>query len=435
MFPFDLFEKALLDKNLSDKDKVLVSYIMKKISVSKTDEVEMYIGFLANEVMNCSDSSVKRALRSITEKGYIVKRNGRGKGNKKPVIIRLADEKSRSQVTLTLESRGQNEPKVEVTGDLLKNSNKNNTKNSHSITSPCSTSTCGENNQTNTEEKMNDTAENMTEKSDAMTDAMTSNESAKNETIEKVRLTSDELRKRNEYISSIYRKLDTSLNFLNSLRDRKMYDETFDEVYRTFQDAEAHEDWFTDGQWKKLEIFNRRFLGITEYKDRYFNGTRANADADAVTVSMEEETNLNAETDENGDSLPQCNDTPAPRRQTRKCEHVSKEQAIKWVWTTLGKYDSLEEWENAMTKRFNKTYGDWDYGKDANACRFWNIINKEASDYYWNLSEAQAKKKMEMDAAFDEFIKESGADEIINVSKQKMNDEEWHEKYGHLLKH
>lgn len=423
MFNFNLLNKALTDANLSDKEFRLLYLIVNNMSLNNTNEIEMYNGFIMDKLNMC-ERQVRRLTSSLTEKGYIIK-------------VRFGTSKKKNGNVYRLKADIDTDIKLDknVPPYKYKKERKNNTKNSHSITSPCSTSTCGENNQTNTEEKMNDTAENMTEKSDAMT----SNESAKNETIEKVRLTSDELRKRNEYISSIYRKLDTSLNFLNSLRDRKMYDETFDEVYRTFQDAEAHEDWFTDGQWKKLEIFNRRFLGITEYKDRYFNGTRANADADAVTVSMEEETNLNAETDENGDSLPQCNDTPAPRRQTRKCEHVSKEQAIKWVWTTLGKYDSLEEWENAMTKRFNKTYGDWDYGKDANACRFWNIINKEASDYYWNLSEAQAKKKMEMDAAFDEFIKEVSNDEApweeAKATKPELNYEEWHEKYGHLLKH
>lgn len=429
MFNFNLFEKALLDNNLSDKDKVLASYLMKKISQSKTGEVEMYIGFLANEVLNCSDSSVKRALRSITEKGYIVKRNGRGKGNKKPVIIRLNDEKSRSLVTPSCESRGQNEPKVEVTGDLLKNSNKkNNTKNSHSITSPISTSTCDENNednQSNTEEKMDNTNESMMEKSDAVSDAMASNESTKNETGAKVKLTSDELKKRNDYISSIYNKLDTSLNYLNSVRYHKIYCDTYDKIYNIFQDAVAHKDWFTDGQWKKLEVLDRRFIGITEYRNKYFNGTKTDTDADAETISMGEETNLNAGTEENGDSQSQCDDTPKPRRQQKTTDEIRE-----WVMKQCEKHPDYASWEKDFEKKIVKKYTS-DWANNAEAGKYYNFCTGIADKYF--------KEKVTDDDAGIDYLLKASEEEIAPWEEEskpvQMKQEDWHSKYGHLIKH
>lgn len=420
MFDFNLFEKALLDNNLSYKDKVLASYLMKKISQSKTGEVEMYIGFLANEVLNCSDSSVKRALRSITEKGYIVKRNGRGKGNKKPVIIRLNDEKSRSQVTpsyeksrsqvtLTSESRGQNQQKVEVTGDLLKNSNIiNNTKN----------------NQSNTEEKMNNTTENMMEKTNAVTDAMTSNEVTKNGTGAKVKLTKDELKQRNDYISSMYEKLDTSLNYLNSLRNQKMYCDASAEICKAFQDATAHEDWFTDGQWKKLEVFHNRYISITEYKDKYFYGQKT--DTDAETISMDEETNLNAGTEETAVANLNPLNTPNPRRQPKSPDEIRE-----WVLKQCEKYPDYVTWERSIEAKLQRQFtSNWD--SNAYAARYYNFCAGIADKYFKEKSE-------EEDDSIDYLLKTSEENETApweetgNAANRRMSDEVWRRKCNDML--
>lgn len=428
MFNFNLFEKALLDNNLSDKDKVLASFLMKRISMNKSGEVEMYVSYLA-DALNCSDSAIKRSLKKLSESGYISKRIGKRNGNNKPISIRLNDEKSRSQVTLTSESRGQNQQKVEVTGDLLKNNNKkNNTKNSHSITSPISTSTCDENNednQSNTEEKMDNTNESMMEKSDAVSDAMTSNEVTKNGTGAKVKLTSDELKKRNDYISSIYNKLDTSLNYLNSVRYHKIYCDTYDKIYNIFQDAVAHEDWFTDGQWKKLEVLDRRFIGITEYRNKYFNGTKTDTDADAETISMGEETNLNAGTEENGDSQSQCDDTPKPRRQQKTTDEIRE-----WVMKQCEKHPDYASWEKDFEKKIVKKYTS-DWANNAEAGKYYNFCTGIADKYF--------KEKVTDDDAGIDYLLKASEEEIAPWEEEskpvQINQEDWYSKYGHLIKH
>lgn len=387
MFPFDLFEKALLDKNLSDKDKVLVSFLMKKISQSKTGEVEMYIGFLANEVMNCSDSSVKRALRSITEKGYIVKRNGRGKGNKKPVIIRLADEKSRSQVTPSCKSRGQNEPKVEVTGDLLKNSNKNN--NSRQVSSQTSTGTC----EKKSEKKME------TEPNKERT--YTSKEN-------------------NAYVDKCLKRFDTMLKYLYSIKDRRIYDEYTNDILRFRESIDLTR--FTEKQRGLIEKKSEAWAKIAQGKEHFFNGQSEKNDnsCEDEFISIEPEQidcdgaePISMDEQSTADRLTYPQSSKNEKRPSPAKTDWSK--VGEWVVDSTIRFSNYELWHKELMRILNKKFGNgWEnaeYKVMSQASAIYNTCCKTALEYY------NSKKGTELTASDGDMVELAPWEESINSNK------------------
>jgi len=374
MFNFKLFENVLLDRNLSDKDKVLASFLMKRISMSKSGEVEMYVSYLA-DALNCSDSAIKRSLKKLYESGYISKRIGNRNGNNKPIAIRLNDEKSMPQVTLTSESRGQNQQKVEVTGDLLKNSILNNI-----------SMYKGKNSGNETIHVPGNGKSEVDTVSVAGTGIDSSNEVTGTSHAEK--LTKAEIEERNNYVTSTFNRLETKLDYLYSLSDKSLYPDVCNGIIATFTDANGKSNWFTEKQWGKLLSYRNRFYSLTEVKDAYFNGT-GKKDADAELTSTDEkpfteESEKNTtdnDTDNGGGVAPQ------------QYKHMTKEELEAWVSEDVKKYPDFTSWQNALESKLDRKFKGWQEGKYLYISCMYNFVTGMAAKHFNRLEiEKRAEK-------------------------------------------
>lgn len=407
MFNFNLLNKALTDANLSDKEFRLLYLIVNNMSLNNTNEIEMYNGFIMDKLDIC-ERQARRLTSSLVEKGYIIK-------------VRFGASKKKNGNVYRLKADIDTDIKLDKNVPPYKNKKKNiiNSSQSSSRTS------------TGTREKNN--SDNETEK--------------KMETELKQERTHTR-KEDNDYVTRCLEKFDTMLKYLYSITDMKIYDEYTNDILDFYNSIDQTR--FTEKQRGLIEKKCETWVKISNGKNCYFNGKSEKTDNNDESISMEPEQQTTAdntssyEDQSEADRLtyPQSSideKRPSPAKETRKCGKVYKEQSIEWLDRMLPRYENYDSFTSAMHKKFNETYGDWDYGKDKNACDLWNFSQRYASNYYSDLAAANAKKEKELDAAFDEFIKEVSNDEApweeAKATKPELNYEEWHEKYGHLLKH
>lgn len=387
MFNFKLFENVLLDRNLSDKDKVLASFLMKRISMSKSGEVEMYVSYLA-DALNCSDSAIKRSLKKLSESGYISKRIGKRNGNNKPISIRLNDEKSmpqvtlsyeksRSQVILTSESRGQNQQKVEVTGDLLKNSILNNISMYKGKDSGNETIHVPGNGKSEVD---------TVSVEGTITDDVHSDEVR--ETSPREKLTKAEIEERNNYITSTFSRLETKLNYLYSISDSRIFGDVSMSIADIFNDATGKRRWFTDKQWGKLLRYGDRYEKIVDGKQAYFNGTgKKNADAE-LTSTDEKPFNEEPEKNTTDNDTDNCGGV-APQQYKR----MTKEELEAWVSEDVKKYPDFTSWQNALEAKLDRKFKGWQEGKHLYISCMYNFVTGMAAKHFNRLEiEKRAEK-------------------------------------------
>lgn len=204
-------------------------------------------------------------------------------------------------------------------------------------------------------------------------------------TTPKVKLSKEEVDRRNKYISEVYRKIDGKLNYMATVHTYFIYAEVVRQTAELFKDAQAHEEWFTERQWGMLSGYHNRFVRLTEVKDEQFCGdTAKNADAD--TISMDEQ--LNADSAKVSSTVDKVGDGGA---EPKKCRDFTKDEVIAWVSENVNKYYSYQEWENAIIAKLNRKYTGWDAGKDINASRFYNMASKWADNHYRSLDDSIGK--------------------------------------------
>lgn len=125
MFNFNLMNNALTDTNISNSEFRTLYLIVNHCSLNKTVSVEMY-NALIMAPLHYSESTVKRCIKALEEKGYISVKRATKK--KQPNVITLIDIKNECRDETI------NAVKNEVRNDTLYNNIYNN-KNIHSIRS------------------------------------------------------------------------------------------------------------------------------------------------------------------------------------------------------------------------------------------------------------------------------------------------------------
>ena len=380
MFNFTFMNNALVDCNLSDKEFRLLYLIVNNMSMNNTNEIEMYNGFLMDK-LNICERQVRRLTSSLVEKGYITKVNTGTKNNRNANVYRLCDTVMDNSGDMMCDISGDKNVPPYNTRKINKN-----------ISVYTGTSTRGDKNvqgevtmniSVQVEDNTNASG-NEYEDGTIGDDVDTSIEVKDAGTTPQVKLSKDEIRRRNDYISTVYKRLDTKLDYLYSLRTYSMYVDEVDTIAKIITDAQGHSDWFTSKQWDKLTWYCERFCKITEVKDNYFNGgTKKNADADTISVDDE---NAGANFNDGSDDSTNDNGGVAPQ----KCKPFKREDAVAWAEKTLTKFGDFDSWDNGITAKFTAKYGKgWDEGKDPNACRLYNIAASVASDYYWALEDSK----------------------------------------------
>ena len=362
MFNFSFMNNALVDFNLSDKEFRLLYLIVNNLSLNDTNEIEMYNGFIMDK-LNICERQVRRLTTSLVDKGYIAKVNTGTKTNRNANVYRLCDIVVDNSGDMMCDISGDKNVPPYNTGKINKNisvctgGDKNVRGEDDTNTVDC---TCGDDDNI----------------SDEIKEAVTTPQ---------VKLSKEELTKRNDYISTVYGRLDTKLDFLYSLRTYSLYVDEVDTIAKIITEAQGHSDWFTQKQWDKLTWYCERFCKITEVKDNYFNGcTKKNADAD--TISVDGDTAGGCFNDISDDGTID-NGGVAPQ----KCRSFTRDEAIAWAEKTVTEYADYNSWTEAITEKFNQKYCDgWDWGKDPNACRLWNIASQYASKYYDDLENTQS---------------------------------------------
>ncbi len=375
MFNFTLMNNALLDCNLSDKEFRLLYLIVNNMSMNNTNKIEMYNGFIMDK-LNICERQVRRLTSSLMEKGYITKVNTGTKNNRNANVYRLCDTVADNSGDIMCDISGDKNVPPYNTRKINKN-----------ISVYTGTSTGGDKNvrgeDTDTisvqvEDNTNAAGSEYEDGTCGDNDNI-STETKEAGTTPQVKLSKDEISKRNDYISTVYGRLDTKLDFLYSLRTYSMYVDEVDTIAKIITEAQGHSDWFTPKQWDKLTWYCERFVKITEVKDNYFNGgTKMNADADTISVDGDTAGEYNDSSDESTND----NGGVAPQ----KCKQFKREDAIAWAEKTVAKFNDFSSWDDSIMAKFTTKYGKgWDEGKDPNACRLYNIASSVASDYYHTL--------------------------------------------------
>ncbi len=375
MFNFSFMNNALVDFNLSDKEFRLLYLIVNNMSLNDTNEIEMYNGFIMDK-LNICERQVRRLTSSLMEKGYITKVNTGTKNNRNANVYRLCDTVADNSGDIMCDISGDKNVPPYNTRKINKN-----------ISVYTGTSTGGDKNvrgeDTDTisvqvEDNTNAAGSEYEDGTCGDNDNI-STETKEAGTTPQVKLSKDEISKRNDYISTVYGRLDTKLDFLYSLRTYSMYVDEVDTIAKIITEAQGHSDWFTPKQWDKLTWYCERFVKITEVKDNYFNGgTKMNADADTISVDGDTAGEYNDSSDESTND----NGGVAPQ----KCKQFKREDAIAWAEKTVAKFNDFSSWDDSIMAKFTTKYGKgWDEGKDPNACRLYNIASSVASDYYHTL--------------------------------------------------
>ena len=243
MFNFKCLNKALLDETLDDNEFRTLYFIANSIALSGEDEIEMYNDYIAKK-MNITVREVQYRTSSLEKKGYISKRQIR-KGNKKPNIIKLNEQ----TFIDTTESQRTETSKLNEQTFTLYNSTED--KNTSTGTKP---------------NKIKVSAKSCT------LNKSTLNTSRSMETENK--LTKAEVTKRNDFITSTYRKLEQRLNYLYTVKTHYVFNALTQEISDIFKDAQEKEDWFTEAQWEKLCKYADRWTKIDQAKQDYLSNVK-----------------------------------------------------------------------------------------------------------------------------------------------------------------
>lgn len=228
MFNFNLVNKGLMDSNLSDFAFRILYYVANTTSLKNVTEIETYIPFFV-EKFGWEETKVKNTLKELVKAGYIIKTMGKNKGNKKPIILKLGvssdtqSSKVGSQERPQFQSGVADMQKVGSPGRLLYNST--------------------EDNNTRIEEKP-------------------------------MKVSRNEITKRNEYITSTYHTLESKLNYFYTVKTNYLFNALNNELEQIFTDANEHKEWFTDAQWEKLCRYADRWVKISDAKRDYFNNVK-----------------------------------------------------------------------------------------------------------------------------------------------------------------
>lgn len=217
MFNFKAFSQGLMDNELSDKAFRLLALLLNNLSLQKVDELEVYNDYIMKE-LKWSRRTVIYTMNELVEKGYIIKETAGNKGNKKPNRIKV----SAKSCTEFYESECKNEQKVSAKSCTLYKS--------------------------------------------------TLNTSRSMETENK--LTKAEVTKRNDFITSTYRKLEQRLNYLYTVKTSYVFNAVTQDIEEIFRDAQEKEDWFTEAQWEKLCRYADRWTKIDQAKQDYLSNVK-----------------------------------------------------------------------------------------------------------------------------------------------------------------
>lgn len=240
MFNFNLMNQALSDANVSDKEFRMLYLFVNNNSLNETGDIVMYNGFLMDK-LNLSERQVQRLTKSLVEKGYLTK-----------------------VVTGTSTNKNGNVYRLNYTDDTTKKSSINSAINCVLYESDIDSDiTCDKSCDKNVTpyNSIKEYKNNISMYTDQEAEV----------SVEQVKLSKDELNQRNEYISTVYGKLDDRLNYLYGIKTAGKYEDVCTKIADIISDAKKHRDWFTEPQWDKLTRYCDRFVKLTEAKDNYFN--------------------------------------------------------------------------------------------------------------------------------------------------------------------
>lgn len=395
MFNFTVMNQALSDVNVSDKEFRMLYLFANNTSLNNTGDIVMYNGFLMDK-LNLSERQVQRLTKSLVDKGYLTKMIKGTSINKNGNVYRLnfINAETVSDKNVTPYNTETNSDTVSDT-NCVKSCDKNVT--------PYNSTKINKNiyvykdhepevKDTYTEGEVTDKVETISVQVEEDTNAETNTTSVRpqiddnsvevKETTAKVKLSHDELTKRNDYISAVYRKVDERLNYLYTLKTYSLYVDVVDEIAKIISAAQEHRDWFTEPQWDKLTRYCERFAKLTEAKDNYFNGTMKRG-ADANTTSTDDNA---ADADFNDSSVDNTNNSPVPAP-------TEWAKVGEWVVNSMAQFPTYEAWQKELDRILNKKFGDdWenaDYKTMAQASAIYNRCNKTAIQHYTSIENAQ----------------------------------------------
>ena len=395
MFNFTVMNQALSDVNVSDKEFRMLYLFANNTSLNNTGDIVMYNGFLMDK-LNLSERQVQRLTKSLVDKGYLTKMIKGTSINKNGNVYRLnlinAETVSDKNVT-PYNTETNSDTVSDITCD--KSCDKNVTPyNSTKINKNIYVYKDHEHEvkDTYTEGEVTDKVETISVQVEEDTNAETNTTSVRSqiddnsvevkEATAKVKLSHDELTKRNDYISAVYRKVDERLNYLYTLKTYSLYVDVVDEIAKIISAAQEHRDWFTEPQWDKLTRYCERFVKLTEAKDNYFNGTMKRG-ADANTTSTDDNA---AGADFNDSSVDNTNNNPVPAP-------TDWAKVGEWVVNSMAQFPTYEAWQKELDRILNKKFGDgWEsaeYRIMAQASAIYNRCTKTAIQHYTSIENAQ----------------------------------------------
>jgi len=203
------------------------------------------------------------------------------------------------------------------------------------------------------------------------------------ETSPRVKLSKEEITRRNDYISKVFERLNTKLDYLYTLKTFSLYNDVCAEITNVITDAQGHRDWFTSKQWEKLIWYCERFCKITEVKDNYFNGTKIK-DADADVTSTDDDKNFTEK------CIDSSIDGGGLRREIKPTDW---EKVGEWVADSLEKFPTYDAWQKELDRILNKKFGEgWEsaeYRIMAQASAIHNRCTKTAIQHYTSIKNAQ----------------------------------------------
>lgn len=249
MLNFDLINKGLMDKNLSDFAFRLLYYVANTLSVKQTTEIETYIPFLM-EKFGWGRTKVKDTLRELVKAGYITKTMGKNDGNEKPIKIKVGAKYCTDS------------QKVSVTGDT--EFGKSECQNEQKVGSP---------ERPEFESGVADTTKVGSPERPLYNSTLT-----KYSSMDKKKPSGDEVRRYNEYIDQTFRTLEQRLNYYYTLKTPELCSELQKELTNIFKDAQEKKHYFTEAQWEKLCRYGDRWGKIEEGKLKYLNSDQAKTD-------------------------------------------------------------------------------------------------------------------------------------------------------------
>jgi hypothetical protein len=398
MFNFTVMNQALSDVNVSDKEFRMLYLFANNSSLNENDEIEMYNGFLMDK-LNLSERQVQRLTKSLVEKNYltkVVKGTSKNRnGNTYRLNYNITEIRGDKNVTHDIDS--------DITCDTSCDKNVtpyNRTKENKNIsmykeesvneniyvrmgTDMDATDTFTEGEVTDEDKTISVQGEGKVEVATSSVAGTEIDEDTSNEVKEsspRVKLPKEEITRRNNYISKVFERLDTKLNYLYTLRTFSLYNDVCAEIANVITDAQGHRDWFTPKQWDKLIWYCERFVKITEVKDNYFNGTKKK-DADADVTSTDDEKNFTEKCIDDSDDS--SIDGGGVHREIKPTDW---EKVGEWVADSLETFPTYEAWQKELDRILNKKFGEgWEsaeYGIMAQASAIHNRCTKTAVQYY-----------------------------------------------------